>query len=546
MKKGMVIALGAAGVVVAGWLGATWYTGTKIEARIEQLLTNVNQHLATEVPFVKVRLERRDYARGFFTSQVRYALVLDKSLQQSDLLPPGFPTGSVEFDTRIEHGPFPASALARGVFAPVLAASHSELAKTENVARVFDLTGGVPPYMDDTLIHYDGRVESQARIAAMRYADEKGRLTVEFSGLDVASQGDAQFPQTAVKSEGKMATLLASFGDKGHFLMSDLTLAVDNTLGKFGIMNGDVSMKAGRIEFVSKTGGAARETNVTIDDFVYRVGVSENDTALAIEAAYGLDKVVLQIPSPRLVNMDLGGGEIVVKLDNLNGAALQELQQAYVAMMRAVMAQRDLDEVQDDAWPQLLAAGEKLMVGKPAFSLAPRWRSDAGESKLAFSLGLMAPENLVDMFTSGRIPDDIVLQLIERIDIDLSVSKPQAESLMAKIAVQERGMTPEQAASEAAQQVRAMAGMAEMLNIAKNDGDALVGSFRYADGVARLNGVEVPLQDFLPDLAGMLGAGALADMDDDDDYDEDDFDFDDDDDDDHDHDDHDHDDDDED
>jgi len=537
MKKGMVAALGAVGVVAAGWVGATWYAGTKIEARVDGLLKEANQHLAERMPFVSLKMERLDYQRGVFSSQARYALVLERELDAGGFLPPDFPAGSIELDTRIAHGPFPWARLAGGHFAPVLAASHSELIKTDKVARLFELTGGVPFYSDDSVIHYDGRVESSTRLAAIHYED-RGR-TLAFSGLDLNVQADAiGFKQTAVKMDGRIDEFRVDMGDKFRFLMSNITLASDNTMGKFDVMNGDVSMKAGRIEFVGSDSRNSKG-NVTIDDFVYRVGMSENDTALSVEVAYGLEKLVFQRPAPRPVNMDFGGGEIVIKLDNLNAAALQELAEAYVGIMQGIMAKRSDAALKAAILPGLLAAGEKLIVNKPALTIAPRWRTDAGESSVRFSVGIMAPPNLVDMLASQRLPDDLALQLIERIDVDLSVSRPQAESVLARIAEQERGMTPEQAAAEAAQQIRAMAGMAEMLNIAKNDGDKLVGSFRYADGVARLNGTEVPLGDYLPNLTDMAGAG--ADMDDDDEYDDDHDDFDDDDDHDHDDDDHDHD-----
>jgi len=538
MKKGMAVALGAVGVVVAGWVGATWYAGTKIEARVDGLLAEANQHLAKEVPFVSLKMERLDYKRGVFSSQARYALVLDRSPENADFLPREFPTGSIEIDTRIAHGPFPWMRLTSGNFAPVLAASHSELVKTDKVARLFELTNGVPFYSDDSVIHYDGRVESNTRLAAIRYEDS-GR-TLAFSGMDINVQADAVgLKQTAVKMDGRIDDFRVDMGDKFRFLMSNITLAADNTMGKFDVMNGDVSMKIGRIEFAGSDNRNSKG-NVAIDDFVYRVGVTENDTTLSVEVAYGLEKLVVNMPSPRLVNMDLGGGEIVVKLDNLNAAALRELADAYVGIMQGIMTQRGDAALKAAILPGLLAAGEKLLVAKPALTLAPRWRSEAGESSVRFSVGLMAPPGLVDMLATQRLPDDLILQMIERIDVDLSVSKPQAESLVAKLAEQERGMTPEQAKAEAAQQIRAMAGMAEMLNIAKNDGDKLVGQFRYADGIARLNGTEVPLGDYLPNLADM--AGASSDMDDDDEYDGDDDDFDDDDDHDHDDDDdHDHD-----
>jgi len=534
MKKGMAVALGAGVVVVAGWVGATWYAGTKIEGHIEQLLTNVNQHWASEVPMLKLRLERRDYSRGVFASQVRYAVVLEES---SALLPPGFPTGSIEFDTRIEHGPFPMTRLARGALAPVLAASRSALVKTDNVAPLFALTGGVAPYTDDVQLYYDGRVESQVRIAPIQYTDANTGLTVTFSGMDVQTRGDALFvAQSAVKGEGHIDTLLFQVGERARIELSDIVLAIDNTLGKFGIMNGEVSLKAGRMDFSSPR--PEGEGRVTVDDFIYRVKVDENDSALSIAAVYGAAKVTLQSPRPDVMVGDLGGGDIAVKLDNLDAAALKALQQSYLAIMQGVMGGQADVALKAEILPQLFAAGETLLANKPTVSITPRWQTGAGESTLTFSLGLTAPPDFGVMVRSGKLPDDLILQLIERIDMDLVVSKPQLESLMTQVAVQ-GGATPERAAGEAAQQVRALAGMAEMLNIARNDGDKLVGRFRYADRVAKLNDIEVPLHDYLPGLSDLAEAGLLGDEDG---FDDEGFDFDDDDDHDHDDDDdHDHD-----
>jgi len=538
MKKGVVAALGAAGVVVVGWVGMTWYTGTKIEARVERLLEQANQHLATDVPFVKMRLAQRDYTRGLFSSQVRYVL----TLEESDSLPPDFPTGSIEFDTRIEHGPFPLAALARGVFAPRLAASHTELVKTNNVARLFELTHDVPPYADDILIHYSGQVESQARIAAIQYKNEETGWSLAFSGLEVQSQADDLYPQMTIKGQGKAETLSISTDSGVYVSFADITLAIDNAMGKFGILNGDVSVNIARLE-VGKDDGVSLTT--VADNLGYRVAIKENAEMLSVEATYGLDKLVLskQAGDAAANDIDLGGGEVVVKLDNLNGTALQELQQIYMSALSALVAQ-DQEVLKHEIAPRLVASGDKLISGKPVLRIAPRWHTDAGESKLAFSIGLRAPYRAALLGSSG-LPDELVFQFIEHINVDVTLSKAQAEDLLAKILVEQRGITPGEARAEASQQVRAMAGMAEMFNMARNDGDKLIGAFRYADGVAQLNGMDVPLQEYLPDLFGMLDTEIFgdADDDDDDDYDDDDDDYDDDDDD-YDEDDHDHDDDD--
>ncbi|MFP3758968.1 DUF945 family protein, partial [Cupriavidus sp. SIMBA_020] len=79
--------------------------------------------------------------RGLFSTQARYGL----SFVKNDKSPQEMPDGMVEFDANIEHGPFPKSALARGAIAPKLAFFHAELAKTDNVKPIFELTKDVSP-----------------------------------------------------------------------------------------------------------------------------------------------------------------------------------------------------------------------------------------------------------------------------------------------------------------------------------------------------------------------------------------------------------------
>src|SRR3546814_16915868 len=71
--------------------------------------------------------------------------------------------------------------------------------------------------------------------------------------------------------------------------------------------------------------------------------------------------------------------------------------------------------------------------------------------------------------------------------------------------MQGQGLDAQQASAEADDQVRSLAGMAEMLNIGKNDGDKLVAAFQYADGKANLNGNEIPADELFGNLLGGLG-----------------------------------------
>ena len=118
------------------WVGATWYTGKRIEESSQRRLAEVNEKLAKVTPLFGLRIDQIKYERGLFSTQARYGLSLLKNDKSLDVLPDGM----IEFDATIEHGPFPKGALARGALAPKLAYVQAAMAKTDLVKPVFELT----------------------------------------------------------------------------------------------------------------------------------------------------------------------------------------------------------------------------------------------------------------------------------------------------------------------------------------------------------------------------------------------------------------------
>ena len=96
------------------WVGATWYTGKRIEESSQRRLAEVNEKLAKVTPLFGLRIDQIKYERGLFSTQARYGLSLLKNDKSLDVLPDGM----IEFDATIEHGPFPKGALARGASRP--------------------------------------------------------------------------------------------------------------------------------------------------------------------------------------------------------------------------------------------------------------------------------------------------------------------------------------------------------------------------------------------------------------------------------------------
>lgn len=138
MKKSVAVTTGVIIVAVGGWLAGTWYTGQRIETESQTRLNEINAQLAAAFPEFPVRINQLKLERGFFTSQARYGVEVGKSEET------GKPEATVEVDARIEHGPFAPGALARGKLMPQLAFVHAEVANTEDLKKVFEVTNFEP------------------------------------------------------------------------------------------------------------------------------------------------------------------------------------------------------------------------------------------------------------------------------------------------------------------------------------------------------------------------------------------------------------------
>ena len=173
------------------------------------------------------------------------------------------------------------------------------------------------------------------------------------------------------------------------------------------------------------------------------------------------------------------------------------------------MAGASDEGLKDEQVQTLIDTATKLLAAKPTFSMDPiSWKTAKGESKLTFALDLASPTNLKDL-----TPQEILVQAIKRIDANLVVSKPMVQDLVAQYMVKTEGKAADKAATEAEEQVRSMAGMAEMFNVGKNDGDNIIGKFHFSDGMGDLNGKKIPADEL---FSGLLdAAGSHDSMDDD-------------------------------
>ena len=97
MKKSVAITLGVVIVGAGSWVGATWYTGKRIEEDAQRHLAQANEKLAKITPLFGLRIDQLKYERGLFSTQARYGVSLVKNDKGLDDLP----AGMIEFDANV-------------------------------------------------------------------------------------------------------------------------------------------------------------------------------------------------------------------------------------------------------------------------------------------------------------------------------------------------------------------------------------------------------------------------------------------------------------
>ncbi len=482
MKKSVAITAGVIIVAAGAWLGATWYTGKRIEAQTQQYLAQANEKLANALPGVGIRIEQDRYARGFFGSQARYTITFTTEQTEEEKTPV-----TVAVASRIEHGPFPGGALKRGKWLPQLAFVHSELENSELLKPVFDMAQGKPLLWSDAVVSYNGQADGEGGVAALSLKDNEGAFS--FSGATVRSRYDHRDQNIKGRIEADAFVLDIHEDDEPvKASVKDIGVDIDSRMGKFGLSVGTSDMLIKSLEVSSPN----LESPLRVDNLGYAMDITENDSVVGGKAVYRIGKVSLG-------KEDFGGGELALSAAHLNGQSLKAFTETYRQMMQDLMAGNEADDgLKDEQIGALIESGGKLLAGNPSIAIDQLvWRNAAGESRFDLKVDLSKPQG-DDFIQSGA---DFLQKALKRIDANLQVSKPMAAALAEQI-LRLRGASAEDAKREAQESIQALAGMAEMMNLGRNDGDNLVSKFSYADGRGELNGKEVPVKEWLAELAG--------------------------------------------
>lgn len=490
MKKtalAIAIPLAVVGVAVAG----AWYTGSRVEQEITRGIEQANTLLKTDAPDLGMSVSLLGVERGLLSSSARYQVTIAGDEGEA-------PTTLV-FTDRLEHGPFPASRLAAGKLAPVMAQSHFALEQNEFTAPLFAAAAGKAPISGELAIHYDQRQEGVFESAALQFAQDGESLRLSPATVNFSVSGDRK----DVRADGQLAEadlvfLDSQSGQPVQVQLRGMGIAGDkkeNTNG-FALGPSSVSLTSLRVK---APGSPEVELRQTVGEEVLKQGEKGLDQTLS----YRVGQVVVQ-------GQEIGGLKLDTSLRNLDEGTLKSIKDTYNQYgMSSVGDTGELTPEQEEAlkgqFLQLLNSSPKLALDELSLQTAH------GVAKVSLAVDLRKPDQ------AAQSPDEMARSVLESLKANLKVDKAVIGDVVALQA--SLGGAPAGSVDPVAlkQQTDAMtdlfSGMALQSQWAVLDGNSLSSSLAYADDKVKFNGKDMTTDEFVAFAMGSvqgLGLGGDA------------------------------------
>ncbi|AVH34897.1 DUF945 domain-containing protein [Pseudomonas monteilii] len=497
MKKSVGILSGLAIAIAVATTAGAWYTGKQLPAELDNALARSNAELKKALVTTggSMSIERVSLEQHFFSSTAQYRLkARDINVGDGEVL--SFDVGVTD---QIEHGPFPWSRVKAFKLMPVLAVSNSSLQKDEATAAWFAAAGEQAPVSAQTSLGYGGNVVSQVRLAPVKL-DEADGNSLDFSGMQLEVSGD---------KEGKASRF---HGQADRFVMK--LVRDDQPPATFELkglkLGGNLTATAHDAIYVGNADLVLAETKVTLgpkQQVLLIKGFEQN----ALQTLDGPDtvggRVEYKVGDITWDGRAVGKAQMAVSITSVNAPALQALSKWYQAHLpefeAASAAGQPVPQIQmDDAekarfqgdLKQLLAAKPKVAIENLSFKTAN------GESRFNLSMDFAAPVSF------DLPPDQLSKQMITEVKSKLSLSKPMMGDLATLQALLE-GQTDAQAIAMQSSQAGEMVGMMALQSgMATVEGNDVVSSLHYADGMVDFNGRKMTVEEFAMLMAAHLAA----------------------------------------
>ncbi|GHC39122.1 hypothetical protein GCM10010096_06400 [Alcaligenes pakistanensis] len=398
-------------VLAAAYGGSTWYTGKKTEALVQDKVAQFNTLAAEQLQQMgmseSVVMNVIEYQRGVLSSNARYTITIKPTAADEKPL-------ELTFEDKISHGPLPMSALALGNFTPVAALSHSTLVKTKDSEGWFKLTGDKTPLWADSLVGFDGAVDSNVHFEAIKHQGDE--IKVDFSG-----------GQLRTKAGGKSKDIVVTGSFPNLFVddISDdpLTLQASNFVLDFK-QDGDINVngkQVGKLSVDNVKMSTAETDGITFKQIAVNSDAVTKDSISDTKVSYQLSELVFED------KVKLGSAELVMNFDRVYAPAIA----AFSKLLSDSNLQNDIESVDSATAQKMLELVLQALEHKPVLRIEPlRWYTAAGESKANLRVELQKPNASAQELKESP---ELWVEAIPAAQLDVLISKAMLRGLAAEM-----------------------------------------------------------------------------------------------------------------
>ncbi|MGC0787680.1 YdgA family protein [Pantoea agglomerans] len=484
MKKtnvavGVIIALGVV------WTGAAWFTGKQIESHRDELVQNANAQLNAYAPNSRLKISYQDYQRGVFSSKVNLVIQANSQTEDNPLLKPG---QSIILNETIDHGPFPFAQLKHFNLIPSMASVHTELANTDAVKKLFELTGNKSLINADTRIGYSGATDTALRVLPVDYQNAQSGERLATNGGTFNVSADNKGDKVSLDSDVDSLALTSKneMGQPVLFTINGLKLSGNTHLSPEGVRIGDQSVDIEKVN-ASINGQDA----LTLHKMKGTSSFDNSAGKIGGNIDYKVEGIQLQ-------KQDFGQAALKMKLSQFDAQAVKAFSDRYNAQMQELLSQPGVAEdpirYQAGVHQILMSNLPILLKGSPAISIAPlSWKNDKGESTFNLNANFNDPSAVT---SEAQTLSAMVDRVLKSLDSKLVINMPMATETMHKVGLAE-GYQADDAQKLADQQVKGLAAMGQMFRLTQQQDNNIVTSLQYTNGQVNMNGDKMTLEQFL-------------------------------------------------
>lgn len=477
MKRAGVVVVAVVAVAVAGWAGASWYTGKRVEETVRAGVEDANN-----TNDWGAKIEIVSYDRGVLSSTARYRIRGLGGTTGDELL--------LAVDSKVMHGPLPLARLATLQLKPVSATTESTLARDEGLGSRLSTVEVGASFRERSTIDLKGNVDFRIDTPAMRFAQDGGTLEVAGGAFNGLSEKETMH----IRINGTLESMriVAPMAQQGTVDLRNIVIASDNRLGRFGLQIGDGSLRVGSFTIAAAT--PTGPFSLAGSDFVMASHVAEDEKFMNGHVSYNFGKLALN-------NTDIGAIDARFVVRQLEGTATAKLTEAYREFARKPRDPNESDEAAARAAIASLQGPLKdLLALSPAFALdALTWTTPTGQSSLKIDVTLKPRDTQVES-AEMNVPGVAVA----RATLDLNVSQPAVIDLVARLTKAGPGgqkITPAQAQDQAKIIVGMLLGGVSQSGFLTTTGNNVESHIKYDGETLDVNGQDVPpemLREILP------------------------------------------------